>query len=283
MKTRHAALAGMWYPGREDSCRQEIEAMLANEPDPGATAGIVPHAGWAYSGSLATRVFQAIAAADPTPELLLLFGTHMAPTSPAQISRADAFDTPLGPIQADPELAAALADELGLRPDPADESRGGGDNTVEVQLPLIKYLLPDIKLVVIGPPASKESIEIGRRAVARARERHAHLAVVGSTDLTHYGRRFGFAPKGYGDSAAQWVREDNDARVIQRMLALDPEGVLDEAGAHQNACVPGSVAATLSGAAELGLESAELLEYRNSYELSPSDTFVGYAAVAIRN
>jgi hypothetical protein len=224
-------------------------------------------------------VFQAIAAADPPPELLLLFGTHMAPHSPPHISRVSEFETPLGPLVADEELEAEVGEALGLRPDPADSPMGGIDNTVEVQLPLIKYLLPEVKLVVIGPPASTKAIEIGRQAARHARAAGRPFALVGSTDLTHYGRRFNFAPKGYGDEAARWVREENDAAQVERMLALDPEGVLDEAERHSNACVPGAAAAALAGAHELGLSAATLLAYKTSYEIHPDDTFVGYAAV----
>lgn len=279
MTQRRAKLAGTWYPGDEGTCRQKIEQLLGPRPERAATVGVVPHAGWDFSGPLAAAVFQALAAAEPAPELLLLFGTHMAPHSPPHISLADTFETPLGSITADTELATELASALDLGPDPADSPMGGADNTVEVQLPLIKHLLPEVKVVVIGPPASTSAIEIGREAIRRARERGVPFAVVGSTDLTHYGRRFDFAPKGYGDEAARWVREENDAAQVERMLAIDPEGVLEEAARHRNACVPGAAAAALSGARELGLSGATLLDYKTSYDIHPGDTFVGYAAV----
>jgi hypothetical protein len=282
MTAREAALAGRWYPGTAEACRREIEEMLGPTPARGATGGIVPHAGWAFSGALAGKVLQALAASTPAPELLLVFGTHMAPNSAPHISRASRFETPLGPLGADEELAAELAEALKLRDDPADSRWGGSDNTVEVQLPLIKHLMPDAALVVIGPPASKQAIEIGREAARAARRRGVPLAVVGSTDLTHYGPNYGFAPKGYGPEALTWVKAENDARMIEKMLGLDPEGVIAEASASHNACCPGAVAAAIAAAAELGAGSAELLEYATSHDVHPSDSFVGYAAVALR-
>jgi len=281
-RTREAALAGSWYPGTEAACRRKIEGMREAPPERTGRGGIVPHAGWEYSGAVALQVLQAVAAAEPKPELLLLFGTHMGPSSPPHIARAAGFETPLGTIVAEEELASEIAKLLQLRDDPADSRWGGGpDNTVEVQLPLIKHLLPEVKLVVISPPASQEAMEIGRVATEMASTRGRPMAIVGSTDLTHYGARFGFAPKGHGDEAAEWVKKENDANLIERVLALDPEGVLAEASRNHNACVPGAVAATLAGAEVLQLSAATLLDYRNSYDLQPSSSFVGYAGVLL--
>jgi AmmeMemoRadiSam system protein B len=282
MTTREASLAGRWYPGTADACRREIEEMMGPTPDRGALGGIVPHAGWMFSGAIAGRVFQALAAATPKPELVLLFGTHMAPTSAPHVSRASAFETPLGPLKADEELAADLAAQLKLRDDPADARWGGSDNTVEVQLPIIKSLLPDVALVVIGPPASRAAVEIGREAAKAARRRGVPLAVVGSTDLTHYGPNYGFAPKGYGPEALQWVREENDARLIEKALARDPEGVIAEAAAHHNACCPGAAAAAIAATTELGATESALLEYATSADVHAGASFVGYAAIALR-
>jgi MEMO1 family protein len=282
MTTREATLAGRWYPGTAGACQREIEEMMGPAPDRAALDGIVPHAGWMFSGAIATRVFQALAAASPKPELILLFGTHMAPNSAPHISRASGFETPLGALKADEELAAELAADLKLRDDPADARRGGGDNTVEVQLPIIKRLLPDVALVVIGPPASKLAVEIGREAARAARRRGVPLAVVGSTDLTHYGPNYGFAPKGSGPDALKWVKEENDARLIEKALARDPEAVIAEATAHHNACCPGAAAAAIAAAMELGAVESALLEYATSADVHPGESFVGYAAIALR-
>jgi hypothetical protein len=234
-----------------------------------------------FSGTVAAQTLQAIALHDPAPELLLLFGTHMGPRSAPHISRAESFETPLGPLEAARDLAAELATELGLRDDPADSRWGNDDNTIEVQLPLIKHLLPNVKLVAIGPPASEEAIEIGRVATRRAQQLGVPLAVIGSTDLTHYGPNYGFTPKGIGEEAVRWVKETNDARLIERVLDLDAEGVIAEAREHHNACVPGAVAAAITGAKELGADHATLIRYLTSYDVHPGSSFVGYASVVM--
>lgn len=281
MTTRAAALAGRWYPGSDEQCRAEVEALLGSAPELRGVAGIVPHAGWTFSGSVAAQTLQALASAEPRPELLLIFGTHMGAKSPAHISRASGFTTPLGELRAAETLTAELAKELDLRDDPADSRWGNDDNTIEVQLPLIKYLLPDVQLAVIGPPASIEAIEIGRVATKKAQALGLPMAIIGSTDLTHYGPNYGFSPQGHGENAVRWVKEENDARLIERVLDLDAEGVIAEAQANRNACVPGAVAAAISGAKELGATNATLLRYLTSYDVHPGSSFVGYASVVM--
>lgn len=283
MTTRKAMLAGRWYPGSEGACRQEIEGLIEEKtPSQSGIGGIVPHAGWAFSGPVAVKVFQALAAADPQPELLLVFGTHQSPNSSPHISRASAFETPLGPLAADGELAGEVAEKLGLPQDPADSGWGSADNTIEVQLPLIKYFLPEVKLVVTGPPFSAEAIEIGRAVAAAAKAQNVPVAVVGSTDLTHYGPNYGFSPKGLGEAAVRWVKDENDPRLIRKILDMDPEGVIEEAARNHNACVPGAVAAAITASKELGAAAATLLDYRTSYDIHAAPSFVGYAGVVMK-
>jgi MEMO1 family protein len=103
--------------------------------------------------------------------------------------------------------------------------------------------------------------------------------VIGSTDLTHYGRNYGFIPHGSGPAALEWVRQENDHRVIEAMLALAPEKIIAEGLEHQNACCAGAAAAAVAAAMQLGARSAWTLDYATSYDKSPGESFVGYAGV----
>ena len=65
MQTRKPIVAGQFYPGRHDSCVDEINEYLEQSTPSESlpetlAAGIVPHAGWAFSGRLAAMVFSAI-------------------------------------------------------------------------------------------------------------------------------------------------------------------------------------------------------------------------------
>jgi hypothetical protein len=97
--------------------------------------------------------------------------------------------------------------------------------------------------------------------------------------LTHYGFNYGFTSHGTGASAGQWVKAENDRRIIEAMLAMRPEAVIDEANTSHNACCAGAAATAIASALQLGATRAEKLAYATSYDKSPGDSFVGYVGI----
>ena len=77
----------------------------------------------------------------------------------------------------------------------------------------------------------------------------------------------------------QWVKGENDRRIIDAMLAMQPETVIAEASASQNACCAGAAATAIAAARQLGASRAEKMAYSTSYDKSPGDSFVGYAGI----
>jgi AmmeMemoRadiSam system protein B len=62
---RQSDFAGSWYPGKESECRQVIEEFTrTTAPCPQSekpmVGGIVPHAGWYYSGKIACQVIKCL-------------------------------------------------------------------------------------------------------------------------------------------------------------------------------------------------------------------------------
>ena len=76
-----------------------------------------------------------------------------------------------------------------------------------------------------------------------------------------------------------WVRGQNDRRIIELMLAMDAENVIDEALASHNACCAGAAATAIETAKHLGASRGESMAYATSYDKSPGDSFVGYAGI----
>jgi len=136
-----------------------------------------------------------------------------------------------------------------------------------------------VKILAMGVPPAKSSLEIGRTVVDIAKRLDMRINVIGSTDLTHYGRNYGFVSEGTGPQAVDWVRNENDRRIIDTMLDMDAGRVIREALASQNACCAGAAATAIEAAKHLGADQAESIAYAISYDKRPGDSFVGYVGI----
>lgn len=281
MDVRRSDFAGSWYPGNKSDCKREIEAFM-EQPSPcpsaekGATGGIVPHAGWYFSGKIACHVIQCLRN-DNTPDTIVIFGRHLHPGSKNYIMREGSWATPLGDLEIDHELADELILEFPFVVETS--SYHEQDNTVEVQLPFIKYFFPNTRILPIGAPPALPSLKIGWRVAEISKSMGRKILILGSTDLTHYGYNYGNTPKGVGREAVDWVKNENDKRVVDLMMAMDAEGVVEESLKNHNACCSGAVAAAISAAKSLGAQEGKKLIYSTSYDIRPDDSFVGYVGI----
>jgi len=289
MQTRRPLVAGQFYPAQHDSCIDEINEYLAELPLPEAlpdeiVAGIVPHAGWTFSGSLAAAVFAAVKQQHEKVHTFVIFGAAHGYYGPAPaVYEAGFWNTPLGDVAIDEELAEAIIENT---PAVADSSAHRAEHSIEVQVPFIQYLFGGAKIVPVIVPPSDHACRLGR-AVGRlvAAKQQKKVVCIASTDLTHYGPRYGFVPMGTGPKAIEWATSVNDRRFIDLALKLEPEALLQNALANQNACGPGAAAAAVAAARELGKTEGVLLAHTNSNEVmkqrfgQTSPESVGYAAI----
>ncbi|MCD6584853.1 MAG: AmmeMemoRadiSam system protein B [Desulfobacteraceae bacterium] len=283
-KIRKSSFSGSWYPATASECEKEIQAFLKEsqfQPIPKANyiGGIVPHAGWYFSGNLACQVISALSDPDAKqpPDVIVVFGMHMHPGSTPCIMTQGAWETPFGNIEIDSELSDHLAQNFSFNIETPDHFTP--DNTIELQLPFIKYFFKSARLIPIGVPPTGKALEIARSLSEISRKSNVTIKVVGSTDLTHYGANYGFMPVGTGDDAVDWALDHNDRKAIDRMLDMDPEGLIYEGLANQNACCSGAAAAAVTAASTLGATHAELVGHSSSYDKHPSDSFVGYTGI----
>jgi hypothetical protein len=279
MVKRNADFAGSWYPGRESECRSAIEEFSrfsVHCPSVSAVGGIVPHAGWVFSGKIACNVIRCLSERS-SPDTILLFGRHLNSLSKNYIMSEGSWATPLGDVDIDAELGKKLQAEFAFVVE--TPTRYDEDNTIELQLPFIKHYFPKAKILPLGVPPIQGSLRIGERAVELSRELGRAILVLGSTDLTHYGYNYGYAPKGAGKAAVDWVKNENDKRVVDLILKMDAGEVIRESLTNHNACCSGAVATAIAAAKKLGARQAQKLFYATSYDIRPDDSFVGYVGV----
>ncbi|MBI5571263.1 MAG: AmmeMemoRadiSam system protein B [Desulfomonile tiedjei] len=276
MTIRKRALPRGWYPGSAEECNAQIDEFLRgfNSPDGTWRGGIVPHAGWFFSGKASARVMSAIAASG-TPDRVVVYGGHLQDGSDPIAYTEDWWDTPLGPQPMDAQLVSGLISSG----DVAAAARMFADNTVEIQLPIVRRLFKDIPIVAIHSPGGSGAIRLGETVSRLLEEKGLSAVYIGSADLTHYGPNYGFVPKGVGAEAVRWVKEENDRVLIDHALAMDPESLLREARTRHNTCSAGPIASVIASVARHGVKSGTLLEYYTSYDVIPDSSFVGYAGI----
>jgi len=287
MNIRQPLRAGSFYEASPSSCRHHAEKLL-DSADPGkdlpATlfGGLVPHAGWMYSGRLAARTLKSLHAAKPLETVILLGADHTGAADKAEVFDSGVWRTPLGDVQVDEELARVLLTaDANLRANPQAHAQ---EHSIEVQIPLLQVLSPRAKIVPITVPAEGRGVDIGRVIGRTLKQLPEPACIVGSTDLTHHGGHFP-APGGRGRKGAAWTAA-NDRRLLDLIERMAAEQIVPEAQARGNACGAGAVAATVAACRELGATRGCTIEYTNSYEVvhalypnDPDDTTVGYASV----
>ncbi len=283
MSIREPSVAGAFYPGDAQEARRQIDSFLNQIAAPSAenvVGGVAPHAGWMFSGLTAAHLFAALQTQTP-PETVILFGAvHRWPLRTPALYASGAWRTPLGDAPVDEALGRALLDaDEGLTDDPSAHDE---EHSIEVMVPFVQHLWPEARILPIAMPPMEQAPNWGLAVARTARALDRRTVAVGSTDLTHYGPRYGMAPAGTGQQGLEWAKE-NDQRVLDRMVAMDAEGVLTVAERHHNACGAGAVAATIGYAQELGAAEAHLLHHTTSHEAHPMGRptdLVGYGAVA---
>ena len=283
MHVRQPAVAGRFYPGTERQCRAEVEAHIrdATSTVKAPIGGIVPHAGWVFSGAVAADVIHALASDDV--ETYVVFGAAHRRSGPwASVFTRGAWDTPLGRIAIDEELAVATTTATDLMRE--DPSAHGPEHSIEVQLPFIQHLSPEAKLLPIMVPPLKQAPEIGRAVVQQVGLLDRKVVYLASTDLTHYGPNYAFTPEGVGLEGLRWAKEVNDRRMLDLIEQFEADRVVAEALEHQNACGSGAVAATIAACQQAGACAAKVLHHTTSYEVAPyhfpdASDAVGYVGI----
>lgn len=277
MNRRPMDYAGSWYPETGYQCRRDIEEFweepLAQE-EPRGRLGIVPHAGWLYSGRIAARVFRQLAGGDDV-ELVVVLGGHLGRNDPLLAMSEGEWETPFGPFTIDQgfhRLLGQLSDVTHETP-----TRYRKDNSTELQLPFAKLKFPRARLLPLRVPPGRAALQLGRLLAEYLEGEVAGAVVVASTDLTHYGANYGFESHGRGAEAVRWVREVNDPAFIDAVAGGGGEAVLEVARRCHNACSPGAVAALLELAGAAGSSFVQV-DYATSAETGARDrnNFVGY-------
>lgn len=269
---RRTSVAGTWYPDNPARLIAHLDGYLerARVDDPAGRlrAVVAPHAGLMYSGPVAAFAYN-VARRHQHSAIVLVGPSHFLSFQGVSIWPDGEWETPLGPVKVNRELAKAVADASSQIVDlPAAHGR---EHCLEMQMPFIAHVLPRVPIVpmVMGHQTRETAFALGA-AIAQAIEAHAPDALlVASSDLSHY-----------EDATTAMAL---DRRVIEHVERLDADGLMRALDAEpRHACGGGPMVAVMDAARRLGASHARLLQYADSGDVSgDKSSVVGYMAAAI--
>lgn len=265
---RRPAVAYQFYPGEPAALKKTVNSMVKeNAPKGDALAIIAPHAGYIYSGKVAGSVYSAVNIPD---NIILLGPNHTGLGERAAIMSSGEWEMPFGKVNINKELAHLLIEESHIFSD--DQTAHLREHSLEVQLPFIHHFnkKAGIVPVTIMYLAYKECEELGK-AVANVIHKYAGKVLIAvSSDMNHY--------------ESDVVTKKKDKMAIDKILALDPKGLL-ETVSEEDISMCGIIPATIAlvAAKELGAKKAELVDYATSGDTSGDYAHVvGYAGILIK-
>lgn len=265
---RNAAVAGQFYYGSaarlEDQVGQYIVKDAAKETVLGA---LVPHAGLVYSGQVAGAVYSSIV----FPKTFVLLGpNHTGLGSAVSLMDRGEWEIPTGVFEIDGRLAARVA--MNTERVSRDSQAHMFEHSLEVQLPFIAHFSKDVKIVPIAflSASLDECLEIAQGIADAIRSIDYPVVILASSDMSHY--------------LPAKIAKQKDQQAIDRMLALDPEG-LYRTVREERISMCGYLPATVMLAAcrLLGAGSVRLIKYATSGDISGDyDSVVGYSGIVVR-
>jgi AmmeMemoRadiSam system protein B len=264
---RAPAVAGRFYPGRAEELLREVRGFTSADVScrVAAVGCVAPHAGYIYSGSVAGAVYSRL---EIPERCVILCPNHTGKGRPLAVMASTTWQTPLGEVAADAELGALL-----LRRFPAlqeDSAAHCGEHAIEVQLPFLQSLQPNLHIVPIAVGTSDFDMLRGLgEALADELGDSEKALIIASSDMNHY------------ESDA--VTRVKDRKAIERVLALDARGLWEVVMSEDiSMCGFGPTIVMLTAANLLGATSATLIKYATSGEVSGDyESVVGYAGIIV--
>lgn len=279
MKIRKRTLPAGWYPLTDNKCLEYYNRLEKTVNPLSISINlnsifciIVPHAGWEFSGHISYLSFfkaaEIIKKSNKTIDTIIYLGGHLKYSENSILLNYEYLETPFGNIEVD----LSLLSEYKKLFSSIDETTVFSDNTIEVNLPFIKYFFPESKIFALYPPL-QEASSIAQFFTNKSK----NFIVVASSDLTHYGPNYGFTPHGTGEKAFLWAKE-NDKILIDTLEKLDYESIELIIEKYQNSCSPNSLTTAIAYAFFKGAKKGYPLLYGSSYQILPSASFVGYVS-----
>jgi len=265
---RYPAVAGQFYPGFKDDLTKQIERCFLHELGPGELppdekdnekvfGGVVPHAGYVYSGPIAAHFYYELSKHKKPDTFIILGPNHRGVGTGVAITIED-FLTPLAMVKTDIEMAKILSRDI----IDIDILAHKYEHSIEVQLPFLQYIFSDIKIVAISMMYQDYNLSMEVGKIIKEEISDKNVVVIASSDFSHY------VPKK--------MAYKNDLKSVEYILKNDSRSFFDSIHKYNvSACGIGPITAMMNAVDREG----KLLKYATSGDIMPSKDVVGYASI----
>jgi len=267
---RKPTAAGLFYPAQANRLQRTVETLLQDSRISGEITspilgGVVPHAGYLYSGFVAGYTYAAINTLKPA-RILLIGPSHYQYFPGCSIYDGDAFRTPLGEMAVDTEFAAQLSSSPPLI---LSEIGHRQEHALEVQLPFLQTIYHHQCRIVPIAMGDQAPDTVDRLVDVLTDHWDEQQLILASSDLSHY--------YSYEKAVAM------DTRFYQLLGKSDLPGLWKALDRHEiEACGFGPIMVLLGLAQNLGFSRVEILKYGNSGDVTEDrSTVVGYVSAIV--
>ncbi|MHA1505692.1 MAG: AmmeMemoRadiSam system protein B [Candidatus Asgardarchaeia archaeon] len=285
-----------FYPSDPKELKKTIEWCFLSKYGPGKIpktseeeekhifGGISPHAGYVFSGPVAAHLYYDLAVEGHRKTVVLLGTNHRYPMGICAIMTKGKWLTPLGEVDVDEKLGNKILNSTNLVVEDREAHRY--EHSIEVQIPFLQYIYgSNFKIVpiIVGLSYYEDLRDFGRSLSDCLKGEE--FIVIASSDFTHYGLAYGYAPAGAGpvEKILDWMKK-NDKEAISYIEEMKSREFYDIVSQKQmTICGYAPITSLIETMKGLGIEKCKLLKYATSWETCKryrsSDQIVGYASL----
>ncbi|MGB7678349.1 MAG: MEMO1 family protein [Nitrososphaeraceae archaeon] len=277
LKSRPPAVSGIFYPSNPSELRKSVEqSFLDRKFGPGTIStsyvnrriyGLVsPHAGYAYSGSVAANGFCQIS--NMEYDTVIMTGpNHYGIGSGVATMRETLWKTPMGNVEVNNDFVNRISKDSVIDVDDFSHSR---DHCLEVQLPFLQFMKNDnfkIVPIILMLQDIETAREVCKLISHTMKSENTNGLIIASSDFTHY------------EPNAEAHRKDLE--LIDAISSLEVASFYETLERLDiSACGYGAIASAMIAVKELGATRGELLKYATSGDITgDTSSVVGYASI----
>jgi MEMO1 family protein len=280
---RKAMVAGSFYDADKESLSQQLKECFLHEIGPQKLPenlqkerkiiGVIsPHAGFIFSGPIAAHHYLSLSY-EKAPETIILFGpNHRGFGESISLMSSGYWETPLGNIEIDEQLAKGIIDYDKNRIIKEDIKAHLLEHSIEVQLPFLQFIFPNYHFKIIPICIANQDLSVMdylANTIFEATKEKSCLFIA-SSDFTHY--------------EVQESAKRKDYEAIEKITNMDIQlfyKTIKHSGA--SICGPGPIAIVTNICKKYGIKKGQLLKYATSGDVSGmNEQVVGYASIIFK-